>query len=341
MSLRSHLASLRLLLPAGLALFAFSGCGGSKPDATGASGLPKVTFQTDWYPQAEHGGYYQAAADGTFAAAGIEVDILPGGPGALATQKVATGRVDLAMGRSDDVMLAVQEGMPIVIVCALMQHDPQALLLHEENPITSFAELDGKSIMCVPGAGWIVNLEATYDIKINIIPMNYGLAQFMSDPAFIQQCFVTNEPYFVRQNGGKPKTMLLSDSGYDPYRVIYTSRKFAAEHPDRVRAFVAASIKGWDTFMGDDPSAAKTMIASRNEAMHTEFMDFTIAAMRESKLVSGDATKGERTGLLQRARLASMGQRLHDIGILKEAMPVEAYTTFEFLPAELQPLVDQ
>ena len=109
-----------------------TGCGGGKTET--ASGMPLVRFQTDWYPQAEHGGYYQAVTDGLFAAAGIEVDIYPGGPGSLGTQKVATGKADLAMGRSDEVMLAVQEGMPIIIICALMQHDHQALLLHESNP---------------------------------------------------------------------------------------------------------------------------------------------------------------------------------------------------------------
>ncbi|WP_221033131.1 ABC transporter substrate-binding protein [Actomonas aquatica] len=333
-----------LARPVGLAvlgLVALSGCGGGHADETGESGLPKVTFQTDWYPQAEHGGYYQAVTSGYFADAGIEVDILPGGPGALATQKVATGRADFAMGRSDDVMLAVQEGMPIVIVCALMQHDPQALLLHEENPITSFAELDGKSIMTVPGSGWLVNLEATYDIDINIIPMNYGLAQFMSDKNFIQQCFVTNEPYYVRENGGSPKTMLLANSGYDPYRVIFTSRKYAEAHPDRVRAFINASIKGWETFLNGDATAAKALIASRNEAMHTEFMDFSIAAMKESQLVGGDPAKGERIGALRRSRLASMGDRLHELGILNAPMPVDRYVDFSFLPAELQPLVEQ
>lgn len=334
----TFLARLSPVLAAG-ALLLTAGCG-HRADETGASGLPRVSFQTDWYPQAEHGGYYQAAAAGLFAAEGIEVDILPGGPGSLATQKVATGRADFAMGRSDDVMLAVQEGMPIVIVCALMQHDPQALLLHEENPIDSFADLDGKSIMCVPGAGWLVNLEAAYDIRINIIPMNYGLAQFMSDQNFIQQCFVTNEPFFVRQNGGKPKTMLLADSGYDPYRVIFTSRKFAAAHPDRVRAFVKASIRGWDDFLHGDATAAKAMIASRNDGMSDAFMDFSIQAMKDSRLVSGDPAAGERTGLLQRERLNAMSTRLHELGILKEFMPLDAYVSFEFLPAELQPLID-
>lgn len=316
-----------------------SGCGG-KPETT-ESGLPLVRFQTDWYPQAEHGGYYQALTAGYYAEAGLEVEIIAGGPGSLGTQKVATGRADFAMGRSDDVMLAVQEGLPIVIVCALMQHDPQALLLHAANPIESWEDMDGKTVMSTPGAAWARNLEARHDISINLIPMNYGLAQFMADPEFIQQCFITNEPFFVRQNGIEPKTMLLAQEGYDPYRVIFTSRRFAAAHPERVRAFVAASIKGWDSFLDGDNTAAKAMIAERNDSMSNEFMEFSIAAMKENRLVRGRPERDEANGLIKRERIAAETKSLHDLGILRDPMSVEDVVMFDFLPAELQPLVDK
>ncbi len=325
------------ILTAGGVLLGLTGCG-QKPEAE--EGPPIVRFQTDWYPQPEHGGYYQAVAEGLFEAEGIKVEIFPGGPGSLGPQKVATGKAELAMGRSDDVMLAVQEGLPIVIVCALMQHDPQALLLHESNPVNSLADLDGKSVMSTPGTAWALNVEKRYNLEMSIIPMNYGLAQFMSDPNFIQQCFITNEPYFVRQNGGKPKTLLLAQPGYDPYRVIFTSKKYAREHPDRIRAFVAASIKGWDHFIYGDATAAKAMIASRNEAMNEEFMTFSIDTMRENRLVDGDPDQNERIGLLQRDRLTEMGESLVDLGVLREPLALEAYVSFEFLPPELQAMVD-
>ncbi len=327
------------LILAGTLAGLITGCGRDRSDPE--SGLPIVKFQTDWYPQAEHGGYYQALVQGYYAEAGLAVDVLVGGPGSLGTQKVATGRADFAMGRSDDVMLAVQEGLPIVIVCALMQHDPQALLLHESNPVETWEDLDGKTVMSTPGAAWARNLEARYNITLNVMPMNYGLAQFMSNPEFIQQCFITNEPYFVMQNGGKPKTMLLAQEGYDPYRVIFTSRRFVAQYPERVRAFVAASIKGWDSFLHGDSTEARAMIAERNDGMSDGFMNFSIAAMKANKLVHGNPELGEANGLLQRDRLEGLASSLHRLGILREPMTIDQYATFEFLPAELQPLIEK
>ncbi|MFO1446844.1 MAG: ABC transporter substrate-binding protein [Opitutaceae bacterium] len=327
---------------AGLALcLMFSGCGpagsGEKSKESG-SGLTKVRFQTDWYPQAEHGGYYQALVKGYYREVGLDVEIIPGGPGAFVGQKVATGQAEFGMGRSDDHMLAVAEGIPLVMVSALMQRDPQALLLHDENPVKSFADLDGRTIMAVPGAAWISYVEARYKVKLNIIPINYGLAQFMSDKNFIQQCFVTNEPYYVAQAGRKPRTLLLASSGYDPYRIIFTNQKFTREKPEIVRAFVAASIRGWDDFLTGDATAAKKMIGERNEKMSDEFMEFTIRSLRESQLISGRPENGERTGLLTRKRLEEQLALLVELKLLSTPISLDKAVSFDFLPPELQVL---
>jgi NitT/TauT family transport system substrate-binding protein len=325
------------------ALLLLTGCGGGDPKTTTTADgrtLLKISFQTDWYPQAEHGGYYQALAKGYYAEVGLDVTILPGGPGSFGTQRVATGQAQFSMGRSDDLMLAVNEGLPLLIVSALMQHDPQALLLHASNPVKSFADLDGKTVMTTPGAAWLRYVERANNITFNVIPLNYGLAQFMADPSFIQQCFVTNEPFFVRQNGGDPKTLLISDSGYDPYRIIFTSQRFARENPAAVRAFVAASIRGWDDFMNGDPTPGKALIAARNDNMSNEFMDYSIAAMRAAKLVSGDPAAGERTGLLKRGRMQNLAENLHSLGVLPSVLPLDRYVSFDFLPEDLLPLTE-
>jgi NitT/TauT family transport system substrate-binding protein len=310
----------------------------SKPEApatTTADGKPalkKVTLQTDWYAQAEHGGYYQALANGYYAEAGLDVTIEPGGPGSFGVQKVASGASQFSMGRSDDVMLAVQEGLPLLIVTALMQHDPQALLLHDETPVKTFADLDGKNVMATPGAAWIQLIEKKHGIKLNIIPLNYGLAQFMADKGFIQQCFVTNEPYYVTEAGHKPRTLLIAGSGYDPYRVIFSSARFIRENPETVRAFAAASARGWDDFLSGDASPGKALIAARNEKMTDAFMDYSIAAMKKFQLVSGDPALGERTGLLDRTRLQQTSDLLHSIGLIRDPMPVDKFATLDFNP---------
>src|SRR5687767_9277001 len=111
-----------------------AGCGRKEnavPSAATAGekpGLRKIVLQSDWFPQAEHGGYYQALARGFYREAGLDVQILPGGPGSGIKLKVAKGDADFGMNRSYDVILAVSQGLPLMIVAATMQHDPLALM---------------------------------------------------------------------------------------------------------------------------------------------------------------------------------------------------------------------
>jgi NitT/TauT family transport system substrate-binding protein len=100
-----------------------------------------VTFGTNWVAQAEHGGYYQAVADGTYAACGLDVTILPGGPQVNNRALMLAGQVDFHMGGSTlDGFSAVQEGLPILTVAASFQKDPQVIVTHP-GFATTFADL--------------------------------------------------------------------------------------------------------------------------------------------------------------------------------------------------------
>jgi NitT/TauT family transport system substrate-binding protein len=326
-----------------LALLVLAGCGKAPApagEAKTAAAPAKVRFQCDWYPQTEHGGFYQAVAQGFYRDAGLDVDILSGGPGATVPQKLLGGVADIAMGRSDDIIFNVSSGLPFVIVGVFMQHDPQGILVHEESSVTSFKDLDGKSLMAVPGSNWISYIQAHYGVQFSLKPLNFGLAQFMADKTFIQQCFVTNEPYYVRKNGAKPRVLLLADAGYNPYRVIFTTQKFLREHPERVRAFVAASLRGWEDFMAGDNTAAKKLITARNEQMTPEFMAYSQQAMVTHKLIAGDPALGEQTGLLTRKRLQEQMELLVQLKIIPAPLPVEKFANFDFLPPALRAKVD-
>src|SRR4051812_48093707 len=104
-----------------VALLGTVGCGkknGSATQAGTAGGRVKIKFQTDWFPQPEHGGYYQALAKGFYAEEGLDVEILPGGPNAQVMSNVAIGRAELGMTNGDDVIVAVARGVPIKMVGA-------------------------------------------------------------------------------------------------------------------------------------------------------------------------------------------------------------------------------
>jgi len=325
----------RIALVAAALAGAVAGCSRQQP-AGGAAAPPRVRFKTDWYPQAEHGGFYQAVAKGFYREAGIDVEIIPGGPGVPVSDIVLSGQVDLAMGRSDDMIAWVSKGLPFVIVGVYMERDPQAILVHEESPVRTFADLNGRTVMGVPGSNWIEYIKVHNHIDFNLIPSNFGIAQFMADKNFIQQCFVTNEPYYVRKNGGHPRTLLMSDSGFRPYRVIYSTQRYVREHPREVRAFIAASLRGWDDFMNGDPSPGKALIAGSNASMSGEFMDFSVKAMREEHIVSGRAEDGERLGLMTRRRIQEQVDDLAQLKIIPALIPVDKFTRFDLMPADLQ-----
>ena len=316
--------------------FLLGGCGRQKPAASPSAAKP-VVFQTDWYAEAEQGGYYQALANGYYRETGLDVRLHQGGPGAYQLQKVATGQADFATSGSDDVILAIARGLPLVIVSAQLQHVPFALLLHTENSANSLRDLDGKTIMAEPGATWVGYVEARYGIHFNVIPHNYSLSLFLADKNFVQHCYVTNEPFYTARAGVKSKVLLVSASGYESYRVIVTSRDFARKNPATVRAFVAASIKGWADFLHGDPRPAKALMMADNPQMPSALLDFAIGAIKNYHLVEGLAGHDERIGLITRKRLHSQIEDLVRLKILSSPLTVDQIADFSFLPAEPPP----
>lgn len=325
---------LPLCLAAAAVLF-LAGCGKKQPSASSAAGgLTKVAFQTDWFPQPEHGGYYQALAKGYYAEEGLDVDILPGGPNAQVMTGVATGRAQLGMTNGDDVIVAIARGVPLKMVAAEMQRDAQGILYHEENPIRELRDLNGKTLMAGAGSVWIQLMQQKYGITFNLMPLVGDLARFMNDPKFVQQCFVTNEPYFARQRGAKVGALLIAHPGYEPYRVMFTSDAFLKENPEIVRKFVRASIRGWVDYLTGDPAPGNALLKQARSDLPDDFFVFSIKAMNDYQLVLGDPKRGEKMGQITRARLETQIKLLRELGVLDRELRVDDVASLEFLPAE-------
>lgn len=314
-------------------VFLSAGCGKKEPPP--APGAPvKVRFQTDWFPEPEHGGYYQAQARGYYAEEGLDVEILPGGPNATVMATVAARRADLGMTNGSDVITGIARGIPVRIVAAEMQHDPQGILYHEENPIRSLRDLDGRTLMAGPGSVWVAIVRRKYGITFNLQPLMGDLGRFMNDPTFIQQCFVTNEPYFARRRGAEVGALLLAatDLGYDPYRVIFAGKDYLAQNPDTVRRFVRASIRGWIDYLNGDPAPANRRLQELRPDLPADFFPYCIQAMKEHRLVEGIVERGERAGLLTRGRLQDQIDLLREAGVLEKPVAVDDVASFEFNP---------
>ncbi len=298
-----------------------AGCHRAAP----SSGLTTVTFQTDWYPQPEHGGFYEALLKGYYRQEGLDVTILPGGPMNVAEQQVSTGAAQFAMGSSDRILEADAQGEPLVAIGATMQSDPQGIMVHANSPVHAFTDLDGRAIAVKAGATWFEYIVHRYKLKnAREIPATYSIANFMADPDYIQQIFVTSEPFFARKAGAQIRTLLISDTGYSPYRVFFTSRDYLTQHPDVVAKFTRASIHGWRDYM-QDPSLANAELLKLNPAQAAEQMQFTWQALTDGHFVDGG--NPANTGHMDAARWTAMDSQLSDLKVIARPIdPASAYT---------------
>lgn len=323
---------LRCLAAAGCAALALLAAGCGRRAAPASGGLEHVRLHLDWYPETEYGGYYQAIERGFYREAGLELEIVSGGPGVPFKETVALGRVEFGITDGNDVIVAISRGLPLVIVAAEMQHNPQGLLFHAEHPVASFEALAGRSVMAGPGNAWVEYLQRSRHLAFDLLPLTTDLTSFLADPTMVRQCFVTQEPYFARRKGAQVGTLLIADSGYDPYRVIYTSREFLAQRPEVVRAFVAASVRGIEEFITGEPAPALAALGRANALMTPDVMAFSLDAMKSLRLVQGNAVAGECTGLITRERLQKQIETLQNLGQLGKPLTVDEVATFAFVP---------
>ncbi|MFV8816276.1 ABC transporter substrate-binding protein [Haliea sp. E17] len=328
------LRTLGTLLFAGLCLTA---CGGDAPGTSTDNGdAPvKVVLQTDWYAQPEHGGFYQALARGYYAEEGLDVEIRPGANVSAIPQLVASNRVQFSVGAIETMFIYRSRGIPLVSLFPYFQHDPQCVLFHPESGIKTLEDLDGREVMFNPGLVYVDFLEKAMHLDIHVLPMDWSLARYMTDKQFVQQCFLTNEPVIVRRKGIEPGVIPLSESGFDPYRHVYTNAKMIAEQPEVVKGFIRASLRGWDDFMHGDPAPAFELIIASNPQQEESLMREILAQMQAYSLTDGNTDQGETLGQYNVARLGKVLEQLQQLGLLDGPVELRDSIAFDLLPPEL------
>lgn len=280
---------------AGSALVAVPGARGIR-----AQTLDRVTFQTNWRAQAEHGGYYQAVAAGIYRRYGIECDLRMGGPQQNPAQLLVAGRVDMIMSNGFQALNYVRENIPFLTIAAIFQKDPQILMTHEGNGIERFEDMRGRPIL-VGAAGRVTYwpfLRARFGFTDEQIrPYTFNLGPFLQDRMAIQQGFLSSEPFAAREAGANPRVFLIADAGYENYQTtIDISRRMMTERRDLVQRFVNATIEGWAQYIRrQDIGAANALIMRDNPEMTQAKIDYAIESMNRNGIVlSGDA---ERLGI--------------------------------------------
>jgi len=306
----------RTLLGLGLALGALAGLA----MAPAARAAERFVFMTDWVPQAEQGGFYQALATGLYQKRGLEVVIRPGGTGMDPQQLLAAGAVDGAMGSAGFFTLnLVEAGAPVVTVAALFQKDPTILMTHPRDDVNAIADMKGQPIhLGDPSINtiwrWMKSRYGFQDSQIR--KYTFNIAPFLVNRDTIQQGYATSEPFTAARAGVEPEVYLLADDGYLSYSaLIMVRRDLVEQKPDLVQAFVDASIEGWVSYLYGDPGPGNALIKKQNPEMDDAAIAFARAKMLEYGIVdSGDArTLG--IGAMTEARWDAFTREMQGLGL--------------------------
>ena len=295
----------------------------------------KVIFGTNWLAQAEHGGFYQAVADGTYARYGLDVTIRQGGPQAPNRQLLIAGQIDFYTGGMTTIDAAA-EGIPIVSVAAIFQKDPQVLLAHPDAPFTDVASLNGASKIIMGKdtffAGYWPWIKSTFEGFSDDLyePYTFNPAPFLADPMAVQQGYVTSEPYEIeKQAGWAPKVFLLADYGYQPYSTtIQTSQKLVEENPDLVQRFVDATAIGWYNYLYGDNTEANALIRQDNPDMTAGQIAFGVEKLKEYGIVVSGEAETQGIGCMTDARWSEFYTDMTEAGVYQPGIELtKAYTT--------------
>lgn len=301
------------------------GCSRDKSPAPSAKGeKTPVKLALNWVPEPEFGGFYAARESGAYARAGLEVEILGGGAGVPVPQMVATGKVEFGLTGADDVVLAQARGLDLVAVFATFQTHPQGIMVHASRGLNSLEEVfrSGLTLAIEPGIPYASWLRHKYGFDgVKIVPYDGGVARFVSDENFGQQCYVTSEPIAARQKQANPKVFLVAESGYDPYGVVVVVRRqFLEEKPALVRAFVEASAQGWRQYL-DDPGPTNELMAKLNPSM--DLATFAAAAEAQRELIENEETRRFGLGVMKRERWETLAQQLVETKVIERAPQVD------------------
>jgi NitT/TauT family transport system substrate-binding protein len=298
-----------------------------------AQSLDKVRFGTNWVAEAEHGGFYQALADGTYRKYGLDVTIVPGGPQVNNRILLPVGKIDFFLSANLlQAFDAVAQDIPTISVAALFQKDPQVLLAHPDQGIERFEDLKNLTLF-ISSEGratyfqWMKSEFGFRDEQVK--PYTFNPQPFLADKKSAMQGYVTSEPYAVERAAGfKPKIFLLADEGFNAYStLIETRRELVDKQPDLVRRFVEASIIGWTNYIYHDNSAANALIKRDNPEMTDDLLAYSVAKLKEYGIVdSGDSLK-LGVGAMTDARVQSFFDKMAKAGVVKSDIdPRKGYT---------------
>ena len=294
-----------------------------KKSAQPAAVRTQITLALNWFPEAEHGGYYAAQVRGFFEEENLEVKILPGGPGAPVIQLLTAQRATFAVGNADQVLTGRNEEADVVALMAPLQMSPRCIMVHEKSGIQKLEDLQGLTLAISAGRAFALYMQKKLSLKdVRIVGYPGNVTNFLQDPNFAQQGYVFSEPFVAREKGGDPRALMVSELGFNPYTsLLLVNGKTLREQRELVEKVTRASIRGWQSYL-ENPGQVNDHIHGLNEEMGRDILDYGAKILQDLCLPEGMAK--EELGRMTERRWQELADQLVEIDLISAELDAGA-----------------
>ncbi|MBM81585.1 MAG: myristoyl transferase [Planctomycetaceae bacterium] len=307
--------------------------GNTEPDSDTVT-LKSVDLVLNWFPEAEHGGYYAALVHGYYEEAGLAVEIVAGGPGVKASRQVATGARMFGCDNADKVLMAASQEALTVALLAPMQNSPRCIMVHKDSGIRKFEDLKDMTIALGTTSSFALYMQKRLPLtNVRVVPYKGALARFLNEKDFAQQAYVFSEPFLAQKQGAEPFNLMASGFGFNPYTsVLVTNPDTLRDDPETVFKFVQASKKGWQKYL-EDPVETNKYINQQNTEMGMDILAFGAKELKE--LCITDDVPAEQLGAMKTERWEVLAKQLVEVEAIKaDSVDIKTLVDTQFLTTE-------
>jgi len=320
----NHNAVVPLSVAMGFAILTSVGCSSrtSQPSKT-EDGLDKVSLMLNWYPEAEHGGFYAAREHGIFEKYGLSVEIVAGGPNAPVAQELVTGRVQFAVGNADDVLLFNQQSANVVALMAPIQDTPRCILVREDSGVMSLDGLAGLTLQANEGRPFVdyMRSEGLLD-NVNVVPYSGTVTGLVTDKSVAIQAYSFSEPLVAQQEGVATRKLMLAQAGFNPYAsCLIATRSYLDEQDDVAERMTKACIEGWQQYLQDAEKSNRAILADNQHGMTLEALEFGATDLRGLCLPGEMDIK--QVGKMSARRWQELVKQFQDLDLVDKSMKAE------------------
>jgi NitT/TauT family transport system substrate-binding protein len=286
--------------------------------------MAPIKLALNWKAEPEFGGFYAAKLSGGFEKRGLNVEIAEGGAGTPVVQMVANSKVPFGIAAADEVVISRARGTDVVALFAVYQTNPQGIMAHPERGFKSLADLFAApgTLAIQSGAPYTLFLQAKYaNAKVKLVPYAGGIAQFLTDPNYSQQCYVTSEPLLAKKKNQPVASFLIADAGFNPYgTVVIARRRYVEKNLQQTRDLIEAIRDGWSEYLRA-PEAANARMVKLNPAMDADTMKE--AAEVQKRYILPANTSNKEQGKMSGERWTTLVNQLFDLKLIKKKPSVD------------------